>query len=151
MLELAAKNGDLFGSYGLGVKHPNLSRQRCDLCIGAPDHWRWAIEFKMLRLLGDNGGLNDNMLMHILSPYSQHRSALTDCQKLLDSGFESRIAIAIFGYDAPGWPLEDAIAAFEALASRWVHLGQRVDERFTGLQHPVHCSGSVYAWEIERS
>jgi len=105
----------------------------------------------MLRLLGDNGGLNDNMLMHILSPYPQHRSALTDCQKLLESGFESRTAIAIFGYDALGWPLDDAIAAFEALASRWVRLSQRVAEGFGGLKHPIHRSGSVFSWEIERS
>jgi hypothetical protein len=34
----------------------------------------------MLRLLGDNGKLNDNMLMHVLSPYQAHRSALTDCE-----------------------------------------------------------------------
>jgi hypothetical protein len=34
------------------------------------------------RILGDNGKLNDNMLMHILSPYPQHRSAVTDCNKL---------------------------------------------------------------------
>jgi hypothetical protein len=27
-----------------------------------------AIEVKMLRLMGDNGKLNDNMVMHILSP-----------------------------------------------------------------------------------
>ena len=35
----------------------------------------WAIEVKMLRLMGDNGKPNDNMLMHILSPYERHRSA----------------------------------------------------------------------------
>jgi hypothetical protein len=29
----------------------------------------WAIEVKMLRLMGDNHKPNDNMLMHILSPY----------------------------------------------------------------------------------
>jgi len=27
--------------------------------------------------MGDNGKPNDNMLMHILSPYPAHRSALT--------------------------------------------------------------------------
>lgn len=36
----------------------------------------------MLRLFGDNAKLNDNMLMHLLSPYPAHRSALTDCEKL---------------------------------------------------------------------
>jgi hypothetical protein len=34
--------------------------------------WGWAIEVKMLRLMGDNGKLNDNMVMHILSPYPAH-------------------------------------------------------------------------------
>ena len=33
----------------------------------------------MLRFMGDNGKLNDNIVMHILSPYPEHRSALTDC------------------------------------------------------------------------
>ena len=47
--------------------------------------WDWAIEAKMLRMFGDNGKLNDNMLMHVLSPYPAHRSALTDCGKLAHS------------------------------------------------------------------
>jgi hypothetical protein len=36
----------------------------------------------MLRIFGDNGKLNDNMLMHVLSFYPAHLSALTDCGKL---------------------------------------------------------------------
>jgi len=46
---------------------------------------------KMLRLMGDNSKPNDNMLMHILSPYPSHRSALTDCQKLAASGFQGHL------------------------------------------------------------
>ena len=42
----------------------------------------------MLRFLGDNGKPNDNILMHVLSPYPQHRSALTDCEKLARSSVE---------------------------------------------------------------
>jgi hypothetical protein len=49
--------------------------------------------------MGDNGKPNDNMLMHILSPYPSHRSALTDCQKLAASGFSGSLAILIYGYD----------------------------------------------------
>jgi hypothetical protein len=52
----------------------------------------------MLRLMGDNGKPNDNMLMHIVSPYSSHRSALTDCQKLAASGFSESLAVLIYGY-----------------------------------------------------
>ena len=53
----------------------------------------WFIEVKMWRLMGDNGKPNDNILMHVLSPYVQHRSALTDCEKLSNSGFTGRKAI----------------------------------------------------------
>src|SRR5262245_24701945 len=65
------------------VLHTNVayargSRQKCDLCIGVRGDWEWAVEIKMLRLMGDNGKPNDNMLMHILSPYPADRSALTD-------------------------------------------------------------------------
>jgi hypothetical protein len=49
------------------------------VCLGGPAPWEWAIEVKMLRFMGDNGKLNDNIVMHILSPYPEHRSALTDC------------------------------------------------------------------------
>ncbi len=64
-----------------GLAYPEMKRQKCDLCIGTERPWDWAVEIKMLRLLGDNGKPNDNILMHILSPYSRHRSALTDCAK----------------------------------------------------------------------
>jgi hypothetical protein len=102
----------------------------------------------LLRLLGDNGGLNDNMLMHILSPYAQHRSAFTDCQKLSVSGFEARKAIVILGYDAPEWPLELAIEAFEGLANQHFKLSRRHGASFEGLMHPIHRSGQVFAWEL---
>ena len=40
----------------------------------------------MMRLMGDNGKPNDNILTHILSPYPAQRSAITDCRKLAASG-----------------------------------------------------------------
>lgn len=67
----------------------------------------------MLRMLGDNGKPNDNILMHILSPYPAHRSALTGCTKLLESGLPGRKAIIIFGYEYEDWPMTPAINAFE--------------------------------------
>lgn len=76
--ELAALEEGRYGSgLHVGVPYPT-GRQRCDLCIGSPSSWEWAVEIKMLRLMGDNGKPNDNMLMHILSPYPNDRSALTD-------------------------------------------------------------------------
>jgi hypothetical protein len=110
--------------------------------------WDWVIEAKMLRLVGDNGKLNHNMLMHILSPYPEHRSALTDCDKLVASGLTGRRAIVIFGYDYDGWALDPAIEAFETLALERVIRGGRHEAAYGHLMHPVHQRGRVFAWEI---
>ena len=57
-----------YAAHSFDVPYPGSPRQHCDWCLGVPPLWDWAIEAKMLRLFGDNGKLNDNMLMHILSP-----------------------------------------------------------------------------------
>jgi hypothetical protein len=137
-----------YDGYALDVPYPGGGRQRCDWCIGSPPTWDWAIEAKLLRLFGDNGKLNDNMLMHVLSPYRAHRSALTDCEKLAASGLPGRTAILIFGYDYDGWEMDPAIEAFERLARERVTIGTRYDAAYTGLVHPVHERGRVFAWEV---
>jgi hypothetical protein len=101
----------------------------------------------LLRILGDNGKPNDNMLMHILSPYPQHRSAVTDCEKLRAAKFPGRSAILIFGYAYQGWPLEPAIDAFEHMARGKGNLGERHEAQFANLCHPVHHAGAVFVWE----
>lgn len=130
------------------VPYHDGSRRKCDLCIGDAPSWEWAVEVKMLRLMGDNGKPNDNMLMHILSPYPNDRSALTDCGKLIASGLPGRKAIVIYGFDYPSLPMDPAIEAFEVLAGLVVSLGHRFDAPYTGLVHPVHRAGRVFAWEI---
>jgi len=104
----------------------------------------------MLRLFGDNGKLNDNMLMHVLSPYPAHRSALTDCAKLANSSLSGRKAIFIFGYDYDGWAMDPAIEAFETL-SRNVGIGPQQVAGYDQLIHPVHRQGRVFAWELDRA
>lgn len=137
-----------------GLVRTNISypqgRQKCDLCIGVSPSWEWAIEIKMLRLMGDNGKPNDNMLMHILSPYANDRSALTDCVKLLESGLPGRKAVIIYGFDYPNLPMDPAVEAFEILAGRWVGLGSRCVSRYSDLVHPVHVAGRVFGWEISK-
>ena len=131
----------------VGVPYP-VGRQKCDLCIGVSPNWEWAAEIKMLRLMGDNGKPNDNMLMHILSPYPTDRSALTDCRKLIESGLPGRKAVVIYGFDYPELPMEPAIEAFEVLARRWVALSARAVSAYQDLVHPVHRAGRVFGWEI---
>jgi hypothetical protein len=99
---------EAYSAHAFDVPYPNVSRQCCDWCLGSPSSWDWAIEAKLLRLFRDNGKLKDNMLMHILSPYPAHRSALTDCAKLATSGLAGRKAILIFGYDYDAWLMDPA-------------------------------------------
>jgi hypothetical protein len=136
---------DAYLSIAMSVPYPNAPRQRCDLKVSTPTLTLY-VEGKLLRLKGDNGKPNDNMLMHILSPYQQHRSALTDCIKLSKSGFGGEKAIVILGYDYADVPLEPAILAFEKLAAGTI--GKRSETSFEGLYHSVHCRGKVMAWPV---
>jgi hypothetical protein len=113
LAELRREHASLYGSVQTGVRYPNSLRQKCDLLISPSGGRPWAVEVKMLRLMGDNGKPNDNMLMHILSPYPRHRSALTDCQKLTASGFSGSLGVLIYGYDYDALPMEPAVEAFE--------------------------------------
>jgi len=146
--ELAQLSPKLYMGYGLNIPYDLGSRERCDLCLPGRSGWSWAIEAKMLRILGDNAKPNDNMLMHILSPYPAHRSALTDCEKLARAKLAPRKAILVFGYNSEGWPLAPVIEVFEALAGSKVALGARRRATFGGLVHPVHRDGAVFAWEV---
>jgi hypothetical protein len=132
----------------IGVPYPDAPRQRCDFCIGMGPEWEWAVEVKMLRILGDNGKPNDNILMHILSPYPSHRSAVTDCIKLASSPIGRRNAILIYGYEAEEYPLVTAIDAFQIIAATYVKMGPRIGSSFGDLVHPIHSSGMVFGWEI---
>ena len=134
--------------FHLEVPYPDAPQDRCDLCIGLSPDWEWTVEIKMLRLMGDNGKPNDNILMHILSPYPEHRSALTDCTKLTSAGFTSRTALLIYGYEYSEWPMEPAIKSFELLANQSVTLGIRHQAKTQQLVHPIHSQGRVFSWEI---
>src|SRR5438552_11191455 len=72
--ELRTLNAREYGT-ARSARYPSR-RETCDLCIGRSDHFEWAIEIKLLRMKGDNGKPNDNMVTHILSPYYISRSAL---------------------------------------------------------------------------
>lgn len=148
--DLCARDPARYGAHARAVAYPGGSRARCDLCFGHEPAWDWAIEIKLLRFLGDNGKPNGNMLMHILSPYAQDRSALTDCSKLAAAPIAARKAVVIFGYPHADWPLEPAIEAFELLAGSHVRLGPRHTAFSEGLIHPVHRTAQVFAWEVSQ-
>jgi len=104
---------------------------------------------KLLRLFGDNGKLNDNMLIARaldLFRTTQRGNRLGQARRIGPRQAEGSI-IDAYEYDA--WPIEPAIAAFEAQASRQVKLSVRPVAAIGELVHPVHQSGAVFAWEIE--
>jgi hypothetical protein len=148
MEELRRVRPDIYTASRREVPYTSVPRQKCDICFGSDPDWCWSVEIKMLRVMGDNGKPNDNILMHILSPYPVNRSAVTDCGKLLQSGLPGRKAIVIFAYEYPDYPAEPVIRSFELVASDQVTLGPRQSAAFSGLVHPVHQSGRVFAWEI---
>ena len=110
----------------------------------------WAIEVKLARLGRDNGTYEDAAIKKILSPYSDDRSAVTDCVKLTRSGFAGKCAILIYGFEDPQRPLDWLIEAFEAVAARTAVLGPRQQAPVRQLVHPVFAAGQVYAWEVVR-
>jgi len=132
--------------FELEVPYPDAPRSKCDIVIRAPEEW--SIEIKMLRFMGDNGKPNDNILMHIPSPYPAHRSAVTDTDKLHGSELPGRKGIIIYGYDYEAWPMDPAIDAFETLVMRRLVLSKRSEARTGALIHPVHTQGRVFGWEI---
>jgi hypothetical protein len=147
MRELATRDPTTFGRYELSVQYPASPRRKCDLVV-IEDQDRWSVEVKMARFKGDNGNPADGMLMHLISPYDEDRSALTDCAKLANSGFPSRLAILIYGFDHPDKSLDPAIEAFEDLAKSRTQLGERYVPSFGNLVHPVHHEGRVFGWEV---
>ncbi len=128
------------------VSFPSLPRSKCDLCLTTPAG-KVFIEIKMMRLFGDNGKTNDNITTHILSPYSQQRSAVTDIRKLHNSGFNGDKAIMIYGYDYDDYPVSLMMDCFEALGGTWLRL-PRLLHKFDELNHPVHTRGEVYGWML---
>ncbi len=144
LAEMQATCGDVYK--GAGKRRYPGSKYVCDLAIGPlPD---WAVEVKMARLGRDNGTYEDAAIKKILSPYPYDRSAVTDCRKLADSGFQGKRAILIYGFEDPNRPLLWLIDAFEAIAAQTVKLGPRKQAPLGRLIHPVFSTGQVYAWEV---
>ena len=136
------------GCHALEQPYPNSARSKVDICFGTAPQWLLSVEVKMLRIMGDNGKPNDNILMHILSPYPAHRSAVTDADKLARSDLPGKKAIVIYAYEYPLWPSSPAIEAFEVLAARSVHLIPVTPAAVEGLVHPVHRAATVRGWEV---
>lgn len=135
------------------VPYPEDPRKKCDICVGRTvdegvARWETAIEVKMLRLLGDNGKPDDFAAIALLSPFTQHSSALTDCSKLARSEIAMQKIILIYGFVAEAYAMNELLDDFYTLASKRVELGQPEWSFAFNLVHPVHSIGWVYVVEI---
>jgi hypothetical protein len=149
MDELKATWPDRYDRYVLEAAYPESS-QSCDLCIGEPPAFEWAMEFRPFRMRGDNGQLPTGRddVSKLLSPFAVQRSALTDCTKLAQSRLGEHKAIVIYAYEWDDLSSVEVIETFEFAASKRVQLGGRTQASFSGLMHPVHQHGTVYGWEL---
>lgn len=129
--------------------HDAFTQRQPDFLI--PDQWQ--IEFKILRPFGDNGKEAENWSQNLLHPYVGNTSTIGDCLKLLASNREERKAVVVFGYehDPVRIPLGPCVLGFEILADQLIGiiLSQRVEQKVTGLIHPVHQVLRVFGWEVK--
>jgi len=128
------------------VPYPD-SADRCDLCLGGPAAWHWAVEIKAARAMRDNGSPAPEHVKEMLSPYRSDRSLLGDATKVLRFPAQ-RHTVLVYGYHYPDRPLSDLLAAVRSLLALRVTVVDEADAAFDGLVHPVHQRGRVVAWEV---
>ena len=138
---------DFYKKTVIHEKYPDSKRKECDLKFVLENETIFS-EVKMMRILGDNNKANDNIFMHIFSPYEVQNSALTDGIKLLKSNFEGLKSIIIYGYDYDNFPLLKTIEMYEKIAKDFYSLSERYESSFKDLVHPVHQRGQVFGWLI---
>ena len=112
----------------------------------------WAIEFKIVRPFGDNDKEAENWSQNLLHPYEGNVSLIGDAIKLSRlNGYPNKCLFAIgYEHDPPQIDLEPLFSSFE-LASKSIvdiPLGQRLEERRSGLVHPTHQVVRCLAWEL---
>jgi hypothetical protein len=144
VLEMQAIKPDRYSA--LAKRRYPRAAKTCDLALGELPEW--AVEVKLARVGRDNGTYEDTAVKKILSPYADDRSAVTDCVKLSESGFEGRKALLIYGFDDSKRPLAWLIDAFELIARQHVQLGARHEAPLSNLVHPIFSAGGVFAWEV---
>jgi len=112
----------------------------------------WAIEFKIVRPYGDNGKEAENWTVNLLHPYPGNESLIGDAIKLQAIEGYTHKGLFIIGYehDPAIKGLDPIIRSFELISRNvmGINLGERVEERRSGLVHPVHRVVRCIGWEL---
>jgi hypothetical protein len=113
----------------------------------------WAIEFKIVRPFGDNGKEAENWTVNLLHPYPGNASLIGDALKLigLPKKYQHK-CLFVLGYehDPAKICLDPLIFSFELIAKNVtkINLGERIEERRSGLIHPEHQVLRCIGWEL---
>ncbi len=85
--------------------YENNHHERCDLFFTSSNYkantfyHEWAIEFKYIRLIGNNGKNNDYGITKLLSPYLKDRGLIHDADRLSRSKKAEKKAVIIYAFD----------------------------------------------------
>lgn len=112
----------------------------------------WAIEFKIARPYGDNGGEAENWSVNLLHPYEGNTSLLGDCFKLQQlNGYKNKAVIALgYEHNPAKISLNPLISSFELIARSVmeVKLSERIEQVRNELVHPEHQVVRVIGWQV---
>ncbi|MBL9088910.1 MAG: hypothetical protein JNM10_17355 [Planctomycetia bacterium] len=121
------------------VPYQDTAGARCDLVItpiSGEAHRSWAIEFKKIAFVGDNGKNNDFGPSKVLSPYPIHRSSILDARRLETERPAARGAVIMYGFDFDADVVASAYATCERLGIE--------DTRARELQRTLDRNGGDY-------
>lgn len=85
------------------INYPENKSKRCDIVFSSQEYsgsgQEWAIEFKYIRFIGDNGKKNPYGAGKFLSPYMMETSLITDLIRLQKSKIAERKAVIGFSFN----------------------------------------------------
>ncbi len=145
--DMKTRNPELWSNITLEENYPNERYKSCDVVINN----NFFIEIKAIRKMRDNGTQEEFLVNHILSPYENDKSFLTDTKKLLNSDFEGEKAVVFYGYDYEVAPMDIIVGCYELIAEKYFcKFKETYEQSFDGLIHPIHQRGKVKGYLLEQ-
>ncbi len=112
----------------------------------------WAIEFKIVRPFGNNGGHAENWSENLIHPFRGNQSSIGDIYRLQDFNMNIRKGIIVITYEhnEPRIDLSPLFESFDLITRQVCHfnLSNRHQVTIENLIHPVHQRAIIYGWEI---
>lgn len=152
LCETAEFDGTAVTQLETEVPYPE-SCEACDLVVSDGDG-TYAVEAKLMRFRRANGDPEPEGYARAFSPVKPSGSLISDARKLARSAFPGGNGLLSIFYDSG---TEGTPASAETLATKveqdvafWYDMEVQTVaiERFDGLQHSVHSSGTILTWTV---